>query len=508
MGLAQSAPGSPGEGRKSDVHKEWLDHTREHWPALYEVIEAAYSAHSPSMAAFLAFMSVRLIEMHRILKPTGSLYLHCDSTANSYLRLMLDSIFGVDNFRNEVVWSYRKMPNRAKHFQKNHDVILFYSKSNEYTFNRQYEAYSESSQRTYARAAKVGYNVNVKKKMATVWDWDKYNDAVARGDIPSGLSAVPFKGKGSPMRAVWDIPILSPSSKERTGWTTQKPLALYRRIIEASSNEGDVVLDPFCGCATTCVAAEQLGRQWVGIDQSPKAKGIVKDRLKSEVQRAMAWDKTVTVANYPPQNRSSRTFVSHSVAAAPFRNPKARRQRRADKRAELRPQRNESESSPERRYAVPRMRVRAAHPARLAEPRTGILGHRPHQAKSGQGKRRHEESLSALPAVQPPQGAYMDARAAAGIQPAAQENGQRPETQQETGGMKATARRRRGEITDWSFWTIDASGFSFIWRRIRERTKRPRCFVRIGICGICGIIGFSGFYRRILDRKRLSVFGF
>ena len=99
-------PGSPGEGKKSDVHKEWLDHTRDHWPALNEVIEAAFHAHSPSMAAFLAFMSVRLIEMHRILKPTGSLYLHCDPTANSYLRLMLDSIFGVDNFRNEIVWSY------------------------------------------------------------------------------------------------------------------------------------------------------------------------------------------------------------------------------------------------------------------------------------------------------------------------------------------------------------------------------------------------------------------
>ena len=101
-------PGSPGEGRKSDIHKEWLDHTRDHWPALYEVIEAAYNAHSPSMAAFLAFMSVRLIEMHRILKPTGSLYLHCDPTANSYLRLMLDSIFGkggqrATGFCNETV---------------------------------------------------------------------------------------------------------------------------------------------------------------------------------------------------------------------------------------------------------------------------------------------------------------------------------------------------------------------------------------------------------------------
>ena len=202
-------------------------------------------------------------------------------------------------------------------------MILFYSKSDEYTFNRQYEAYSESSQRTYARAAKIGYNVNLKKKMATVWDWDKYNDAVKRGDIPSDLSAVPFKGKGSSMRAVWDMPILSPSSKERTGWTTQKPLALYRRIIETSSDAGDIVLDPFCGCATTCVASEQLGRQWVGIDQSPKAKGIVKDRLKSEVQRAMAWDKTVTVANTPPPEQEFGDCFRRLYRCRPVPKPKS-----------------------------------------------------------------------------------------------------------------------------------------------------------------------------------------
>ena len=121
-------PGSPGEGRKSDVHKEWLDHTREHWPALYEVIEAAYSAHSPSMAAFLAFMSVRLIEMHRILKPTGSLYLHCAPTANSYLRLMLDSVFGkgerrAPGFRNEIVWGYSGGGVPRNDYPRKHDTI-------------------------------------------------------------------------------------------------------------------------------------------------------------------------------------------------------------------------------------------------------------------------------------------------------------------------------------------------------------------------------------------------
>ena len=128
-------PGTKGGEKESDIHKEWLDHTREHWPALNEIVEAAYHAHTPSMAAFLAFMSVRLIEMHRILKPTGSLYLHCDPTANAYLRLMLDSIFGVDNFRNEIVWSYRSGGAGKRWFARKHDTILFYVKTDNYDFH-------------------------------------------------------------------------------------------------------------------------------------------------------------------------------------------------------------------------------------------------------------------------------------------------------------------------------------------------------------------------------------
>lgn len=293
-------PGSPGEGRKSDIHKEWLDHTREHWHALHEVIEAAYTAHSPSMAAFLAFMSVRLIEMHRILKPTGTLYLHCDPTANSYLRLMLDSIFGkggqarAPGFRNEIVWGYSGGGVPRSDYPRKHDTILRYAKGASWTFNVARKPYAENTQQ-------VG----------------KHSTYTGGDDIDLE--------RGTPITDVWvDIKTVTGWNPERAGWTTQKPLALYRRMIEASTNEGDVVLDPFCGCAATCVAAERLGRQWVGIDQSPKANGIVKDRLEREVQRSMSWDKTVTVANRPPK-RADVPGLSPPTLSLPSRSKTQKR---------------------------------------------------------------------------------------------------------------------------------------------------------------------------------------
>lgn len=281
-------PGSPGKGKKSDIHKEWLDHTRKHWPALNEVIEAAYHANSPSMAAYLAFMSVRLIEMHRILKPTGSLYLQCDPTSNSYLRLMLDSIFGKENFVNEIVWSYSTGGVGEKWFARKHDTILFYVKTEkEYTF---YLPREESR------------------------DLKRFNKTDSEGRryyIKAGNTY--YADEGVAMRDVWDIPPVRHQSKEYQGWTTQKPVALYARIVEASSNEGDMVLDPFCGCATTCVAAEQLNRQWAGIDQSPKAKSIVKNRLSEEVQKSLAWNDIVTISTAAPPRTDVRYLFSPTL---------------------------------------------------------------------------------------------------------------------------------------------------------------------------------------------------
>ncbi|MDD9883300.1 MAG: DNA methyltransferase, partial [Gammaproteobacteria bacterium] len=235
------------------------------------------------MLAYLVYMAERIAEMKRVLKNSGSIYLHCDPTASHYLKTVMDCVFGANNFRNEIVWSYRKMPNKIKGFQKNHDLILFYTNGSKHVFNRQYEDYTESSKNTYLRAEKIGYNINYKKGMATVWDWDKYNKAIKSGAIRNGaaLKPVEFSGKGSPMRAVWDMPILAPGAKERLGYPTQKPIALLKRIIQASSNENDIVLDPFCGCGTTAEAAYQLGRRLIGIDISPYAiTRICRDRLK------------------------------------------------------------------------------------------------------------------------------------------------------------------------------------------------------------------------------------
>ena len=264
---------------EADVYPEWVDAIKDDQPALYELIDLVRTQKRDDLAAFLCWLGVRVIEMRRVLKPTGSLYLHCDPTASHYIKALLDSVFGVKHFRNEIVWSYRKMPNKARFFQRNHDTILFYSKTDSHTFNRQYEEYAASSKRTYERAEKIGYNANLKKGMATVWDWGKYNDAVAQGKLPAGLNAVEFKKTGAAMRAVWDIPILSPTSKERVGYPTQKPVALYKRIIAASSNEGDIVLDPFCGCATTLIAAETLNRQWIGIDLWEHAAETLQQRI-------------------------------------------------------------------------------------------------------------------------------------------------------------------------------------------------------------------------------------
>ena len=252
----------------SMIPQDWSDQLRSDWPDLYQLVDLSGRTHSQAMSSFLCFMAVRLIELHRVLKHTGSIFLHCDPTASHYLKAIMDRIFGSKNFRNEIIWSYRKMPNNAKHFQKNHGTILFYSKGPEYTFNKQYEDYTEATKRNYERAAKVGYNINYKKGMATVWDWNKYNAAIEAGKIrdPDKLKPVEFEGKGSAMRAVWDIPILAPTSKERTGYPTQKPLALLDRILRAACPEGGVVLDPFAGSGTTLLAAELLNMEWIGID--------------------------------------------------------------------------------------------------------------------------------------------------------------------------------------------------------------------------------------------------
>ncbi len=268
-----------------DVHRQWFDNLGERYPAVHSVIHTARRIHDPgkppgshSLAAYLTFMAVRLIEMHRALKSTGSLFLHCDHTANSYLRLLLDAIFGGENLRNEIVWCYRGMPTRAKHFQRKHDTILFYTKSHKHaTFNVLRTEPTEGSKRTYETGKRVGYNANLKRMMVTIFDRKKYERAVKEGKLPKGMREKDFAGGQTPMLSWWtDIKMLGgPKNKERN-YPTQKPAKLAERIIAAASNPGDLVLDPFAGCAYVPVAAEVLGRRWVACDISPRAMTMIK----------------------------------------------------------------------------------------------------------------------------------------------------------------------------------------------------------------------------------------
>ena len=196
---------------------------------------------------FIEWMSERLWQCYRVLKDTGSIYLHCDRRANAHLRVAMDSIFGNDKFQNEIVWAYRTGGVSKRRFGHKHDTILFYTKTLNYTFNPLKERiYYEKPFFTSNKDAEGRY----------------YADVL--------------------MRDVWEIPAVINVSKERLGYPTQKPETLLKRIIEASSNKDDIVLDPFCGCGTTLVAAHQLGRKWLGIDVSP----IACDRMKGRLNKA------------------------------------------------------------------------------------------------------------------------------------------------------------------------------------------------------------------------------
>jgi site-specific DNA-methyltransferase (adenine-specific) len=243
-----------------DVDEYHLDTLAVHSPALTKYIVSIGEIHGKPMMAYLTYMSQRIVEMHRVLKETGSLYLHCDSTASHYLKILLDFVFGKNNFRNEVIWHYKKWASAQNVFVRNHDTILRYAKSRTYTHNQLYVSRAESTLRRFGS----------KKIMSG-----------ARDDYGKRIPSIILDedSVGVKMNDVWTIPIIAPSAKERTGYPTQKPLALIKRIILASSNEGDVVMDPFCGCATTCVAAQQLQRKWIGIDIETQVVNVLIQRL-------------------------------------------------------------------------------------------------------------------------------------------------------------------------------------------------------------------------------------
>ena len=241
-----------------------------------------------------------------MLKDTGSLYLHCDPTANHYLKLMLDAIFGRDNFRNEIIWKRTSAHSDAKAMGAVHDCILYYAATDKFRFNPQHVAYDKEYVETrYKRQDKDGrkwmddnltakglsgggYEYEYKGKLS-IWrvplermkELDEQNRLYFTRNGGIRIKRYLDEMKGLPLSDVWtDINPINSQSKERVGYPTQKPLALLDRIIRASSNPGDVALDPFCGCATALVAANRLNRQWVGIDLSAKAGELVVDRIK------------------------------------------------------------------------------------------------------------------------------------------------------------------------------------------------------------------------------------
>ncbi|MFM6887024.1 MAG: DNA methyltransferase, partial [Dolichospermum sp.] len=214
-----------------------------------------------SLLAYLVSMTLRITEIHRVLKPTGSFYLHCDPTASHYLKLVLDAVFCAQggDFLNEIIWHYRRWTGKANKFQQLHDTILFYSKSKKYTFNVIYTDYTEGSV-----ARKKGGILHRFKK----------------GEEPTLVSNKEIDEKGVRENDVWQIPFIAPSAKERLGYPTQKPEALLERIIKASSNEDDIILDAYCGCGTTVAVAQKLNRQWIGIDITYQSISLILKRLE------------------------------------------------------------------------------------------------------------------------------------------------------------------------------------------------------------------------------------
>ena len=225
----------------------------------------------PRLLSYLIYMVERLIWLKAALRPNGSIYLHCDPNTSHYTKVMMDAIFGHQNFRNEIIWSYRRWPSKSTAWQTMHDVILFYSLSKRNTFNVAYEPPSESYLKRFKGKTQVLDPESGTRKLVV--------------DQPT---------KGLPMRDVWEMSIIAGSAKERIGYATQKPVKLLHRIIEASSNPGDVVLDPFCGCGTTLEAAHNLGRRWIGVDIAIHAvKRVAKIRLEDRAGLVQGEDFTI-----------------------------------------------------------------------------------------------------------------------------------------------------------------------------------------------------------------------
>ncbi len=216
-----------------------------------------------SLESYLDFMKTVLLESHRVLKNTGSLFLHCDKYACHYLRVLLDDVFGMDQFQNEIIWSYKRWSNSKKGLQNTHQNIYFYSKSNDFSFNTLYTDYSPTT----------NLDQILQDREKNAFGKSSYKRD-SQGNVVLGKEK-----KGVPLPDVWEIPFLNPKAQERVGYPTQKPTILLEQIIKIASNEGDLILDPFCGSGTTLVAAKKLNRSFMGIDISSDAINLSQHRL-------------------------------------------------------------------------------------------------------------------------------------------------------------------------------------------------------------------------------------
>ena len=347
-----------------DMKEEWIDEIEFRAPVLFHLINGARMGNGERMAGYLTFMSIRLLEMYRVLKSDGSIYLHCDPHASHYLKTLMDAIFGLPNFRAQITWRRTSAHNDSLSFGNISDNILFYSARNRInTRNIRVpldEDYIEMHYRHQDERGLYQLGDLTAPRLGTGETgqmWQGYDpntsgrqwNAPLRGDyaawiennlIPNywniasplarldaldaaGLVYHPADGgmprlkrylqgnRGQTPSNLWaDIRPVGAHARERTGWKTQKPLALLERIINASSNPGDLVMDPFCGCATACIAAEKLGRQWIGIDKVPQAAEVLRNRARRELQIPMqeagktGWEDWTPLARQAPPRRT------------------------------------------------------------------------------------------------------------------------------------------------------------------------------------------------------------
>ena len=242
------------------------------------VVNAVVSLHkllgNSSMSAYVLMMTPRLLQLRRVLKSTGSIYLHCDATASHYLKILMDSVFGARNFRNEIVWCYTGPGRTLRHFPRKHDTILFYAKGSNNFFDRE--------------AVRMPYkNLSTDQGRGIIFG--------ETGQLKNPKIRRSYLERGKVPEDWWDerhhgMTPVGRIKNERMGYPTQKPLALLERIIKASSNQGDLILDPFCGCGTAVVAAQKLQRRWIGIDITHLAVDLIRQRLKDEKVRANSYE--------------------------------------------------------------------------------------------------------------------------------------------------------------------------------------------------------------------------